>query len=155
MTNVKHGVLTKDDLEKMGTLDVAIMLDVIEHIDNVAETVEIIATHLRPGGSFIVTTGDWNSMVARLTGPRWRLMAPPLHLWYFTPSSLEKLGQRFGLEVVSCSHPWKIVPLELILHQAITMMGITSTLSLPKPLKALGLPASLHDVIRIVFRKVA
>lgn len=155
LTNVKHGVLTKDYLDKIGTLDVAIMLDVIEHIDNVAEVVEIIATHLRPGGSFILTTGDWSSLVARLTGPKWRLMAPPLHLWYFTPRSLEKLGQRFDLEVVSCNHPWKIVPLELILHQAKTMLGITSNFTLPKPLKALGLPASLHDAMRIVFRKIA
>jgi SAM-dependent methyltransferase len=155
LTNVKHGVLTKDDLEKLGVLDVAIMLDVIEHIDTVAETVEMIATHLRPGGSFIVTTGDWSSIVAKLTGSRWRLMAPPLHLWYFTPISLEKLGLRFGLEVISCSHPWKIVPLELILQQAKTMLGITSELHLPKSLKALGFPASLNDAMRIVFRKVA
>lgn len=154
LENVKHGILTKTDLEKIGTLDVAIMLDVIEHVDNVAETVELIATHLRLGGSFIVTTGDWNSLVARLMGPKWRLMAPPLHLWYFTPDSLNKLGQRFGLEVVSCSHPWKVVPLELILHQAQMMMGITSKLTLPASLKVLGFPANLYDAMRVVFRKV-
>lgn len=155
LTNVKHGILTKSDLELIGTLDVAVMFDVIEHIDNVAETVEMIATHLRPGGSFIVTTGDWNSAIARLTGPRWRLMAPPLHLWYFTQSSLEKLGQRFGLEVVSYSHPWKLVPFELVVHQTKTMLGISSKISLPKSIKAIGLPANLYDAMRIVFRKVA
>ena len=155
LANVKQGVLAKDDLEKMGVLDVAVMLDVIEHIDNVAETIGMIATHLRTGGSLILTTGDWNSIVARLVGPRWRLMAPPLHLWYFTPDSLKKLGQRFGLKVISCAHPWKIVPLELILHQAKTMLGITSDLDLPKPLKKIGFPASLHDAMRIVFRKLA
>ena len=155
LANVKCGLPKKDEFEKIGILDVAVMLDVIEHIDNVAETIEGIATNLRPGGSFIVTTGDWNSIVARLTGPRWRLMAPPLHLWYFTPGSLKKLGQRFGLQVVSCTHPWKIVPLELILHQARVMLGITSQFSLPKPLKGLGFPATLHDAMRIVFRKVS
>lgn len=155
LNNVKQGVLTRNDIGIIGLFDVAVMLDVIEHIDNVTETVEIIADHLRPGGSFIVTTGDWSSMVARLSGPKWRLMAPPLHLWYFTPRSLKVLGKRFGLEVVSCSHPWKIVPLELILHQARAMMGITTKFSLPKPLKALGLPANLHDAMRIVFRKIA
>ncbi|MFC6283187.1 MULTISPECIES: class I SAM-dependent methyltransferase [Polaromonas] len=154
LTKVKHGVLAKNDLEKIGTLDVAVMLDVIEHIDNVAETVGMISDHLRPGGSFTITTGDWASLVARITGQRWRLMAPPLHLWYFTPSSLAKLGQRFGLEVVSCSHPWKIVPLELILQQACTMLGIHAKISLPRLLKNLGLPVSLHDAMRIVFRKV-
>ncbi|MBC7490225.1 MAG: class I SAM-dependent methyltransferase [Glaciimonas sp.] len=154
LTNVKHGVLVKDDLEKIGELDVAVMLDVIEHIDNVAETVGMIADHLRPGGSFIVTTGDWDSLVARMTGPKWRLMAPPMHLWYFTPSSMAKLGRRFGLEVISCSHPWKIVPLELILHQACMMLGIKTKFSLPKFLKFLGFPVSLHDAMRIVFRKV-
>ena len=155
LTNVKHGMLTKDDLEKIGTLDVAVMLDVIEHIDNVAKTVEMIAKNLRPGGSFIITTGDWNSLVARLTGKRWRLMAPPLHLWYFTPDSLEKLGQRFGLELISYTYPWKIVPLELVLQQALTMLGISVKVSLPKIFKTIGIPVSLHDAMRMTFRKVA
>jgi len=154
LSNVKHGTLTKDDLEKIGTLDVAIMLDVIEHIDNVAETVEMIANHLRPGGSFIITTGDWGSLIAKLTGSKWRLMAPPLHLWYFTPVSLEKLGHRFGLELISCEYPWKIVPFELILQQALTMLGINIKVSLPKIFKTLGLPVSLHDAMRLTFRKI-
>lgn len=154
LTNVRHGVLTKDYFNEIGTVDVVVMLDVIEHIDNVAEVLEIIAANMRPGGVFIVTTGDWNSKFARLTGPKWRLIAPPLHLWYFTPGSMKKLGQRFDLEVVSCTYPWKFVPLELIWHQAKTMLGITAKLTLPKPLKALGLPANLHDAMRMVFRKV-
>ena len=155
LTNVKHGVLTKGDLEKIGTLDVAIMLDVIEHIDNVTETVEMIANQLRPGGSFIITTGDWSSFFARMTGKRWRLMTPPGHLWYFTPNSLEKLGQRFGLELILTSYPWKIVPFELILQQALTMLGINVQVSLPKVFKTLGLPASLNDAMRMTFRKIA
>lgn len=154
LTNVKHGVLAKDELEKIGDLDVAVMLDVIEHIDDVAETVEMIANYLRPGGSFTVTTGDWSSLVARITGPKWRLMAPPLHLWYFTPDSLEKLGQRFGLELISYNYPWKIVPLELILQQAFTMLGINIKVTLPKFLKTVGFPVSLHDAMRMTFRKV-
>lgn len=153
LTDVKHGVLVKDDLEKIGVLDAAVMLDVIEHIDNVAETVGMIAEHLRPGGSFTITTGDWGSFVARITGSRWRLMAPPLHLWYFTPSSLARLGEQFGLKLISCSHPWKIVPLELILQQASTMIGLHIKVSLPKPFKNFGLPVSLGDAVRVVFRK--
>lgn len=153
LTSVKHGTLTKNDLEKIGSLDVAVMLDVIEHIDNICETIEMIAMHLRPGGSLVITTGDWSSLVARLAGPKWRLMAPPLHLWYFTPHGLQKMGQQFGLELVSCSHPWKIVPLDLILHQAQIMMGVSPVISLPNYTKGLGLPANLFDTMRLVFRK--
>ena len=131
------------------------MLDVIEHIDNVTETIEMIAKNLRPGGSLIITTGDWSSLVARITGKRWRLMAPPLHLWYFTPDSLKKLGQRFGLKLISNTYPWKIVPLELILQQALTMLGINVKVSLPKIFKTLGIPVSLNDAMRMTFRKVA
>ncbi len=153
--NVKHGELNKEDIERIGALDVVVMLDVIEHIDNVSEVVEMIGGNLRPGGSFIVTTGDWASLAARLTGSRWRLMAPPLHLWYFTPESLARLGKRFGLKVVSCSHPWKIVPLELILQQAAIMLGVDLKPKLFGPFKTLGLPANMGDAMRIVFRKVA
>lgn len=153
LPTVKHGVLTREDMERIGQIDVGVMLDVIEHIDNVAETFGMIADHLRPGGSFVVTTGDWSSFVARVTGKNWRLMAPPLHLWYFTPDSLAALGRRFGLEVVSCTHPWKIVPLELIVQQAGIILGGKRWSGIPGPLKTVGLPANLWDAMRIVFRR--
>jgi len=153
LDGVHHGSVTHEVMEKVGEIDVCVMLDVIEHIDNVEEVFELICDKLRPGGSMVITTGDWDSLIAKLCGPRWRLMAPPFHLWYFTPSSLIRLGERFGLEMVDCSHPWKIVPIELIVKQAGSMAGLKNEITLPEGINKLGLPANLGDAMRIVLRK--
>lgn len=155
LNNVKHGEIDRQYIDSIGDLDIVAMLDVIEHIDNVAEVIELISSKLKIGGTLIVTTGDWASIFARFTGKGWRLMAPPFHLWYFTPKSLEALGRKYGLEVISIGHPWKIVPLELIIHQALFMMGISSKFNLPKWLRFFGLPANLYDSMRVVFRKIS
>lgn len=155
LPKVKSGVLTREDMDRIGEIDVAVMLDVIEHIDDIEETFGLIAEKIRIGGRFFVTTGDWSSLAARITGKNWRLMAPPLHLWYFTPRGLVALGRRFGLEVVSVSHPWKIVPLDLIIQQGGVTVGLDLKLDLPAPLKSIGLPANMWDAMRVVFRKTS
>lgn len=153
LLNVKHGVLDHADIDALGKIDVAVMLDVIEHIDNLEETFAMLASALRPGGTMFVTTGDWSSLVARVTGRNWRLMAPPLHLWYLNPKGLELLGRRFGLEVLSIDHPWKIVPLDLVIHQALVTLGWNADLKFPSFMKKVGVPANLGDSMRIVFTK--
>lgn len=135
-----------------GPFDALVMLDVIEHLDNVAETMELLLGHLRPGGVLLLTTGDWDSMLARCLGASWRLMSPPLHLWYFTPTSLRILLGRFGCRQENISRPWKRVPMDLIVRQAASMLHLPRP-ALPPALSGLGLPANLFDAMRVVFRK--
>jgi SAM-dependent methyltransferase len=152
LPTVRQGALTRDYLESSGPFDAIVMLDVIEHIDDVAGTMELALEFLNPGGVVLVTTGDWNSLFARLTGASWRLVAPPLHLWYFTTGSLQQMFGRFRCRLVDLSHPWKFVPLELVVDQAALMIGLRG-LRLPRVLHRIGLPANLFDAMRLVFRK--
>lgn len=152
LTNVRQGELDAEWLALHGPFDAIAMLDVIEHIDDVGGTMELALRHLRPGGVLLVTTGDWSSRFARVMGASWRLIAPPLHLWYLTPDSLRRLFARFGLRQVHLSRPWKRVPVSLILDQAAAMLRLPR----PRPagwLSRLGLPANLFDAMRMVFRK--
>jgi hypothetical protein len=45
------------------------------------------------------------------------------------------------------------VPLELILSQAWSMLGLKWTRKLPAGVRNLGLPANMFDSMRLVFRK--
>lgn len=153
LTNVKHGVLERIDTSWIESIDVAVMLDVIEHIDNIEEIFSFISETLRAKGTFVLTTGDWASIVARLTGKNWRLMAPPLHLWYFTPLSLRMLGERFGLRVAGIEHPWKIVPIDLVIQQAGVTLGLNPKVNLPVALRSVGIPANMWDAMRVTFVK--
>jgi hypothetical protein len=129
-----------------------VLLDVIEHLPDPHGTLELCARHLNPGGIIVVTTGDFASLYARLAGARWRLMTPPQHLWYFTRASIERMAGSLGLRMESFDHPWKIVPLSLIMFQIGRMLGIRSA---GATASRLGLPVNLFDAMRVVLRKAA
>lgn len=152
LPNVQHGGVTEDYLERHGPFDAVIMLDVIEHIDDVTATMAMLARHLSPKGVVLVTTGDWDALTAKLAGSRWRLLTPPFHLWFFTARGLTKMFRTLNLNREHLSHPWKLVPLELILSQASQMLGIEWRWKLPASVRNIGIPASMGDAMRMVFR---
>jgi SAM-dependent methyltransferase len=149
--DVRTGVADENLLGRLGTMDVIVLLDVIEHLPSPRDTLALCARHLKPGGIIVITTGDFGSLPARLAGARWRLMTPPQHLWFFTRESIRRMAGSLGLDVAYSGHPWKIVPLSLITFQLARMLG-------RKPRQAaaasgVGLPVNLFDAMRVVLRK--
>ena len=149
--HVLQGMADEQHLEQIGPVDVIVLLDVIEHLPRPHETLGLCSRHLNPGGFIVITTGDFASMVARFSGPKWRLMTPPQHLWYFTPESVRRMSARLGLSVERLDHPWKTVPASLILFQLRRMFGVRGA-----PVTAgskIAVPVNLFDAMRIVLRK--
>ena len=144
-----------DDLHMgaLGSMDVIVLLDVIEHLAEPHETLALCARHLRPGGIVVLTTGDFGSTLARMAGASWRLMTPPQHLWFFTAASIERLAARLAMRVEALDHPWKIVPASLILFQLGRMLG--SKRAGAARGSRLGVPVNLLDAMRIVLRRTA
>jgi 2-polyprenyl-3-methyl-5-hydroxy-6-metoxy-1,4-benzoquinol methylase len=147
--NVFTGLADAATLERLGAMDVVVLLDVIEHLPNPRETLQLSAQHLVPGGIIVLTTGDFASLYARIAGPRWRLMTPPQHLWFFTPASMGRLATTLGLALTSLDHPWKFVPLSLVSFQVRRMLGLPPRAGRGR----LGLPINLFDAMRVVLRK--
>ena len=149
--NVLDGVADENNLRKLGAMDIIVLLDVIEHVPQPRETLSLCARFLNPGGIIVLTTGDFGSPLAKLTRARWRLMTPPQHLWFFTKASLQRLASGLGLRLEAADHPWKIVPLSLILFQARRMLGLKP--GREPAASQIGLPVNLFDAMRIVLRK--
>jgi SAM-dependent methyltransferase len=149
--DVRTGVADESTLAEFGNADVFVLLDVIEHLPEPYETLSLCARHLKPGGIIVLTTGDFASPVARWSGPAWRLMTPPQHLWFFTPGSFRALASRLGLALESLDHPWKIVPLSLINFQLRRIFGLPGAQH--RKTERLGLPVNLFDAMRVVLRK--
>jgi SAM-dependent methyltransferase len=145
------GVADEAKLAELGTMDVIVLLDVIEHLPDPRETLALCARHLNPGGVIVITTGDFASLYARLAGARWRLMTPPQHLWFFTPESLRRLAPTVGLALQACDHPWKTVPLSLIIYQLRRMLGLPQARATGS--SQVGIPVNLFDAMRCVLRK--
>jgi len=151
--NVLHGAADAANLQRIGKVDVIALFDVIEHLPQPRETLALCRDHLNPGGIIVITTGDFGSPAARLTGARWRLMTPPQHLWFLTQASMRRLSAALGLALAHLDHPWKIVPASLIVFQLRRMLGLggagVTTAS------RIGVPVNLFDAMRVVLRKPA
>jgi SAM-dependent methyltransferase len=149
--NVLQGDANEDKFRRLGTTDAIVLLDVIEHLPNPRETIELCSHYLSPGGVLLLTTGDFGSIVARVAGAKWRLMTPPQHLWFFTRESIRRFSENAGLEFVSYDHPWKLVPLSLIIFQLARILGMQPT---RRPQASnVGIPVNLFDAMRVVLRK--
>lgn len=153
LKNVRQGVADDDNLARIGGVDAIVLLDVIEHLPEPVETLCRLSSRLNPGGVIVITTGDYGSPVARLTGRRWRLMTPPQHMWFFSRTSIAGIAGFLGLNMVSHDRPWKVVPVSLILFQIARMFGLNIKASSLAYLSKLGIPVNLFDSMRIILRK--
>ena len=151
--DVRTGSLTRQLLEEIGPVDVAVMLDVIEHLEHPKATLALCSEFLRADGVIILTTPNFASALAKITGKGWRNMTPPQHLWYFTPDSIAKIAAAAELEICQITHPWKRVPISLIMQLISRSTGLAMPRTVLSSLSKVGLPVNLFDTMRIVLRK--
>jgi SAM-dependent methyltransferase len=149
--NILSGSASAESLRQIGHVDVIVLFDVIEHLPEPRETLDLCRQHLNPGGIIVITTGDFGSAVARLAGAKWRLMTPPQHLWFFTRESVRLMSAPLGLSMIRADHPWKTVPVSLIVFQLRRILGLRSAGIATS--SRIGLPVNLFDAMRIVLRK--
>src|SRR5258708_36955492 len=86
--NVVCGLLSEATLKSLGTLDVIVLLDVIEHLPDPQEALALCSDHLRPAGIIVLTSGEFGSLAALSTGAHWRMLSPPQHLGLCTPVNI-------------------------------------------------------------------
>jgi SAM-dependent methyltransferase len=91
------------DLESIGTFDVVIALDVIEHVLNPEDFLRRIHRLLNAGGRVILHTPNTRGLRARIHGGRWNMLIPAYHFFLFSPEGITGLLQRCGFEDVGVS----------------------------------------------------
>ena len=84
---------------------VIVMWDTIEHLQRPDLFVAKASHDLQQGGLLALTTGDIDSLNARLRGSKWRMIHPPTHLHYFSVRSIKHLLDRHGFDTLHVSHP--------------------------------------------------
>ncbi|MBI2069783.1 MAG: class I SAM-dependent methyltransferase [Elusimicrobia bacterium] len=156
-----HRILRGDflnvDVPKQ-SVDVVVALAVMEHLQYPDRYLEKAAQSLKPGGLFCLTTGDIDSLVARCSGPRWRLIYPPTHVSYWSADTLRKILDRYGFDVVECRKSWQWRGLDAVLYPL--LHNVLKMKKLYEFFRRLGVTDwpfcfNLWDIVYIVARKRA
>jgi 2-polyprenyl-3-methyl-5-hydroxy-6-metoxy-1,4-benzoquinol methylase len=86
-----------------GTIDLAIMDNVIEHVPDPQAQIERIRPFLHAGSRLVLITPNMESGHFRLLGSRWTPeLAPHVHIFLFTKESLTEMARRAGFSIEAC-----------------------------------------------------
>lgn len=96
--NIQHSTLEKATLPT--NVDVVTLWDVLEHVPNPSEFLQLCSSVLRPSGYLALNVPRIDSLPAQLMGSRWPLLLAE-HLNYFSLTGLRILGKQAGLELVA------------------------------------------------------
>jgi SAM-dependent methyltransferase len=80
--------------------DVVLMMHVIEHVPDPLDTLRGIWRLLRPGGTLVLETPCYDTLMFKLLGRRERSLSCPSHIYFFTSRTLEALCAKAGFKLV-------------------------------------------------------
>lgn len=86
------------------TFDIITLWHVLEHIPNLFEFLEELKNHLNDEGEIVIAVPNHLSYDAKFYKEFWAGYDVPRHLWHFSPHSMHKLLQRFGMKIEK-THP--------------------------------------------------
>lgn len=120
-----------------GSIGLAVMIQVLDHLLDPAGMLRQIHTKLRPGGTLMVVTHNENSMLRKVMGRRW----PPFclqHPQVFNPSSIADMMGRAGYSQVKVERSTNYFPIDFLVRQAGLAAGIKLD-RVPLPRNSIGL----------------
>jgi SAM-dependent methyltransferase len=146
-----------DDVDG-GPFDVVTMWDYIEHSLDPAADVARAASLLRPSGILALSTGDLDSVVARLSGKRWHLLTPRHHNYFFSGRTIRMLVESHGFDVVDISRPgarYSVAHLAYKLERFLPGSSRVSRRLASSSLGRVSVPVNLFDITTVVARRTA
>jgi len=121
-----------------GTVGLAVMVHVLDHLlDPMAMLVEI-AAKLRPGGTLMIVTHDERSALSRVLGPNWPAFCLQ-HPELYNPATMRRLLARAGLSNVEVVRSTNHFPIDFLARQLGQAVGVPALGRLPLPKRSIGL----------------
>jgi 2-polyprenyl-3-methyl-5-hydroxy-6-metoxy-1,4-benzoquinol methylase len=146
-------------VEERGAFAVVTMWDYIEHSLDPAGELATSNELLAPDGVVALSTGDIDSVAARLSRSRWHLLTPRHHNFFFSARTLVRLLERSGFEVAWLGHPGSRYSLAHLAYKV--DRGVRTALTAAAARRIAGsrlgrysVPVNLFDIVTVVARKV-
>ncbi len=127
--------------------DVITAFDVLEHLLSPASILDKIYSKLKPGGIFVATFPDMDSLLARISKNYWHALVPS-HLSYFSEKSIRYLISRNDWQLLSRRYYKRYLSLSYLIRRLLRR----NKLSLPKFL-GFTVPINTFDEAEVYIRK--
>ena len=85
----------------VGSFDLIVMWDVLEHLPDPLRALRKVRELLAPAGRLVLETQNVEAFAARLLGKRWTHFKHEEHLLHFSPTTLRRALEVSGFELVS------------------------------------------------------
>ncbi len=131
---------------KNSSYDVAVAFDVIEHLKNPHLFLIKLNSLLKKDGTLILSTGNILSISSKLLGVKWRIIAPPMHLYYFSKKSLRILLEQNKFSIIEFKYFTKFYSLSSIL----AFLGFKNSFIF----KRISIPLNLYDIVYVKAKKI-
>ena len=81
-------------------IDVITLWHVLEHIEQMNETMKQLHTILKDNGTLVIAVPNSNSYDAKVYKKYWAAYDLPRHLWHFSPNTFNYLAEKHGFEII-------------------------------------------------------
>ncbi|EDX75180.1 Methyltransferase domain family [Coleofasciculus chthonoplastes PCC 7420] len=98
------------------SVDVVLMMHVIEHLPNPSMTFKEVYRLLKPGGIFVVETPRYDTLVFKLLGKRERSLSCNGHIYFFTSQTLEKMATQTGFTMLKLDYVGRSLTLDRLFY---------------------------------------
>lgn len=82
--------------------DIIIMSHVLEHIENIHSTLDLIMQSLNDQGKLLLIQTNYRGLLPRFRKDKWYAWVPSQHFWHFTPKGLAKITDIYGFKPLEC-----------------------------------------------------
>ncbi|TML11744.1 MAG: class I SAM-dependent methyltransferase, partial [Actinobacteria bacterium] len=143
------------DVQERGAFAAVTMWDYIEHSLDPAGELARSNELLADGGIVALSTGDLDSVAARVSRSRWHLLTPRHHNFFFSASTLVRLLDRSGFEVVWLGHPGARYSVAHLAYKLDRGARTAVTAAAARRIAGsrvgrYGLPLNLYDIVTVV-----
>jgi len=139
------------------TFDVIVMFDVIEHLTKPFDILKGVFTIQKKNGLLVLSTGDVDSLIAKVSGKRWHLFTLPEHLFFFSKRTIRLALEKVGYKAIKINYEYNYYTLKYILERLTKSFevgaGFYRNPSRINCLNKIILPLNLFDIMTVYAMK--
>jgi 2-polyprenyl-3-methyl-5-hydroxy-6-metoxy-1,4-benzoquinol methylase len=163
-TESKFGLkVIPSTIEKSGfndnSVDVVLMMHVIEHVPSPSAIFKEVYRILKPGGLFVVETPRYDTLMFKLLGKRERSLSWNGHIYFFTTSDIKKMAAHAGFSVLKLDYVGRSLTLERLLwnigviSKSTTFKHVVEVISSKLQFDKIWLHLNVRDMQRVYLKK--